>query len=89
MFQLHAAGEKLDWHQDWSNWIEAGDTITGSEWAITPEGPTLSGDITEGFITSVFVDGLEAGMSYQLLNTVTTEGGRIGQREITLRCQTP
>ncbi len=87
MFQLQGPDEKLDWHQDWSTWIESGDAIDESTWAISPEGPTLSGAVIDGDITTTFVENLLLGMSYQLTNTITTDEGRIGVREITIRCQ--
>lgn len=89
MFGLQAVGERLDWHQDWSDWIESGDAIDESIWSIFPEGPTLSDDTVDVALTTTFVEGLEAGMSYQLKNTITTDDGRVGVREITLRCATP
>lgn len=88
MFVLQAPGEKLDWHQDWTTWMEQDDDISTSTWEIAPLGPVLSGfdiDIPAD-LTTVFVAGLVLGQSYQLKNTVETTGGRTGIREITIRC---
>lgn len=89
MFELQTSTEKLDWHQDWTDWVEEGDTIQDSIWTIDPSSTgMLSGDNldAEENLTTVFVEGLEPGITYQLRNTVETSGGRIGQRDIILRC---
>ncbi len=87
MWQLQTPEEKLDWHQDWTDWMEQGDSIMYSDWSISPEGPTISGEDIAGVLTTAFVDGLELGVSYELRNEITTTEGRTGARNITLRCQ--
>lgn len=92
MWQLQAPDELVDWHQDWTGWLEIGDTIVLSSWAIVPEMDSPSSHLSDPAIetgdkiTTVFVSGLELGKSYQLRNTITTAAGRIGEREITIRC---
>lgn len=89
MWHLHTPDEKLDYHQDWSDWIEVGDELAISEWSILPNGlPVLSGEGLDvaAHLTTVMVSGLTLGTSYQLRNTVTTVVGRIGQRDKILRC---
>jgi hypothetical protein len=88
VWRLQSPNEILDWHQDWTDWMELNDDISTSEWSIFPAGPTLSADSidTSGMLTTVFVEDLELGKSYQLRNTITTSQGRTGIREITLRC---
>lgn len=90
MWAIQSPDEKLDWHQDWTGWMESGDEISASSWEITPaDGVTLSGEDFEAStdFTTVFVEGLTLGQSYQLKNTITTTDGRTAVREITLRCQ--
>lgn len=91
MWRLQAPNEKLDWHNDWTDWNEAGDTISQSQWTIDKPDPltdaVLTGPTFTGLLTTVFVSGLQLGYSYRLWNKVTTAGGRIGEREITLRCE--
>lgn len=89
MWAIHSPGEKVDYHQDWTEWMESGDTISSSSWTIEPVGPTLSGEAVAGGepVTTVFVEDLELGISYELRNTIVTEEGRTGVRDITLRCQ--
>lgn len=87
MWQPQAPGELVDWHQDWTGWLEQGDAVEASVWDISPGGDLSDAVIEVGNkITTVFVSGLELGVSYRLRNTVTTEAGRIGEREITIRC---
>lgn len=93
MWALHGPLEVLDWHEDWTAWMETGDSISTSEWSISPDdlttsAPVLSGDTFNVLthLTTIFVSGLALGQSYQLRNTIVTVGGRTGVREITLRC---
>lgn len=94
MWELQSADEVLDYHQDWTAWIEDGDDIASSDWSISPDSPAItSAPIltdesidTSGMLTTVFVSGLVLGQSYQLKNIVVTSDGRTGSREITIRC---
>lgn len=84
---LQSPGEILDWRNDWEPWLEEDDTIATSDWEIYPIA-TVTGDLidTNGFVAIVLVSDLQAGISYQLKNTITTIAGRTGIREITIRC---
>lgn len=96
MWLLHAPGEVVAYHMDWTDWLEPDDALVTSEWEITPndgnspQSPTLDYDETDldydDDRTTVRVSGLELGKSYQLRNTITTEQGQTGEREITIRC---
>lgn len=81
--------EVLDYPVDWSDWVPTGDAIVSSSWQVVATWPpetegltTLT--ITDGGYTSttstVWVSDGDAGCRYQLLNLVTTRGGRKGQR---------
>lgn len=88
MWVIQSADEVLDWHQDWSDWIIAGDAISESSWTIHPYGPTLTGstlDVSAHF-TSIVVSDLTAGTSYQLRNKITTMTGLEAAREIIIQC---
>lgn len=91
MWRMQTENEKLDWHNDWADWIEAGDQISQSVWSIDKPDPSSDAVLTSPtiatFLTTVFVSNLKLGHSYRLWNKVTTTGGRIGEREITLRCE--
>lgn len=93
MLALQGPLEVLDWHEDWTAWMEAGDSIASSDWSIMPDNLSSSAPVLSGatynvatHLTTVFVGGLSWGQSYQLKNTIVTAGGRTGEREITLRC---
>jgi hypothetical protein len=95
MWVLQSPDEVIDWQQDWTDWLEEGDSIETSTWSITPgdvtaasDAPLLADDSvdTSGFVATVFVSGLGLGQSYQLQNTVVTTAGRTAIREITIRC---
>ena len=92
LWGLQSPDERLDWHHDWTDWMENNDEIYASEWEIdNPAGelttaPLLEGPDFDGMITTVFVSGLMLGKSYQLKNIITTTAQRIGTREITIRC---
>lgn len=91
MWGIQSPDEKLDWRNDWSDWLNVNDGVESSVWSISPGEVELSGDLieTSANITTVIVSGLELGKSYQLKNIVTTYDGLIGERDITIRCQYP
>jgi hypothetical protein len=93
MWVLQSPDEVLDWHTDWTDFLESGDEISESEWEISPEptdtaAPVLDNESidTSGSFTTVYVSNLRLGYSYQLKNTIITSGGRTAVREITIRC---
>ncbi len=75
-------GEKLDYSMDWTAWL-AGDTIAASSWTvpagITQTTPDPSFTATT---TTIWLAGGTVGKTYELTNTVTTAGGRIGVRSV-------
>lgn len=87
MFVLQNPSETLDWAQDWTDWMQPEDSLASSEWTIYPAA-TLDNDLmaSTGDLTSVTVSGLTLGVTYELKNTVTTQFGRIGSRDIIIRC---
>jgi len=71
---------------DWSTWLQTSETINASSWAISPSGPILHDDATNGGITVVFISGLTAGRRYTLTNRITTDATppRTDERSILL-----
>lgn len=67
------------------NWIAAlgGDTIIASAWTM-PNGVTKSADSFTDTTTTVWVSGGTARTSYNLVNAVTTAGGRVISRTVQL-----
>lgn len=87
MFVLQSPEEKLDWHQDWSDWMQDDDAIASSDWEIHPAA-TLTDEAVgvTADMTSVKVEGLTLGVTYELKNTITTVNGLLGSRDIIIRC---
>jgi len=85
-FLLIDPDETLDYVMDWSSWLGA-DTISSSAWAISPAGPTLSGQSNTTTTATVFVAGASRGEIYALTNTIATAGGRTAERSVSLRCE--
>lgn len=90
---LQSPGETRLWEMDWTQQLEADETVETSNWVIRPDpgevtGPALGDGVidTAGKETQVTVAGLSSGLSYQLRNIVTTSRAQILVREITIRC---
>jgi hypothetical protein len=76
----------LDYSINWEDWLDTGDTITGSNWTIE----TIAGDTdpvlrtTDGFVgtglTTIWVSGGTAGNNYRITNTITTDNGLTDER---------
>lgn len=93
-FVLHAPGETLDYGFDWSvdGWLAGDDTIASSTWEIVPsddDGPNLTDASNSDTKTSVTVDSILFGKTYELKNMVTTVAGLVGIRTIILRGGNP
>ncbi len=84
--KIQDPAETLDYSLDWTAWLgSTGDTISTSNWAITPSTPTLSGQATAGNVTTCLVAGVVLAGMYRLTNTVVTVQGRTSDRSITIR----
>jgi hypothetical protein len=74
---------------DWSDWLQAGETITGADFAIVPdlEAPDtmLSNEDHDDTTTTVTVEGVTFGAMHRLLHTITTSAGRTDTRSLTIR----
>lgn len=76
--------EKLDYTIDWSAALVATDTITASEWTI-PEGITATAQTFDNTKAIVWLSGGAEGVKYAVANRVTTAGGRIMERTVTIK----
>lgn len=85
---IHAPSSKLDYGFDWKTlgWLETGETITSSSWAI-PSNLIKSDERNVNGVTSVMIDGGVSGTSYTITNTITTSNSRIDSRSIKLTCR--
>jgi hypothetical protein len=84
---------KLDYGVDWSNWLQDGETITSSDWAVErrdgapvePDGLSVlqnPSPSTDGEQTTVWVEGGQVGVTYELINSIDTDGQREDDRTI-------
>ena len=69
---------KLDYSINWAPWlVKAGnDAIQASEW-IAPAGISATGETFTSTRTTIWLQGGELGQEYDLINRITTVGGRI------------
>jgi len=73
----------LDYTIDWSLYLGA-DTIQTSTWTVST-GLTKVTDTKTNTTTTVWLSGGAAGVDYLVTNRITTVGGRIDERSITIR----
>lgn len=74
---------KKDFGLDWSDFLTTGETITLSTWEV-PTGLTKHDDSISSAVCLVWISGGTAGQNYTITNSITTSGGRIDERSITL-----
>ncbi len=82
---LKGPTEVLDFTIDWTAWLGT-DTIASSAWAV-PAGITKDSDTTISSLkTLIWLSGGALGTVYELVNTITTAGGRTAVRSIDIDC---
>lgn len=75
----------LDYGFDWSRWLDEGETITASTWAVDDDGLTIDNDtLFDDTTTVVWLSGGTAGAFYRLTNHITTSDGREDDRTHTI-----
>jgi len=78
--------EVLDYSVDWSGPL-AGDTIVTSTWMV-PAGLTSGADNMTDSSTTIWLSGGTENASYELLNRITTAGGRTRDQTCLLKIKT-
>lgn len=75
----------LDYRFNWADWLaEVGDTISASTW--TPDtGITKDSSANTTTTATVWLSGGTAGQSYEVVNHITTAGGRQDDRTLLVR----
>ena len=78
--------EKLDFSLDWrvENRIPVGDVIVASLW-IAPPGVSVVSESFSDTVTTIWLTGGTIGETYDFLNRVTTEAGRILDKTVRLK----
>lgn len=81
----------LDYSIQWRNWLTDNDKIVSSEWLTpfpTTESPLeiVSGsEEHDGYTTTVKLSGGKKGYTYGVTNRITTEGGLVDDRTLTIQ----
>lgn len=75
---------RLDWIWDWSDWLDAGETITLSVFTVSA-GLVLDTSTNSTTTATVWLTGGTAGQPYSVANRITTSVGRIDEKTITIR----
>lgn len=78
------AAARLDYSEDWSDFLADGDDIANSQWNADIPGLTLTQPFIAGAVTTVWVSGGEAGKVYRISNTISTTAGRVDVRYFVL-----
>lgn len=73
----------LNYTFDWSQWLENGEVIQTSVFTVE-SGLTNSGDSNDTTTATITLSGGTVGESYTVTNRVTTNGGQIDDRSITI-----
>jgi hypothetical protein len=76
----------LDYGFDWTaqGWLPTGDTITASAWTV-PSGLTEVTSVHDDTTTTVWLAGGVEGVTYPVVNHITTSGGRQDDRTLMIR----
>lgn len=74
-----------DYLIDWTPWLSAGDTITGSTWT-APAGITIGTTSSTTMTTTVWLSGGVVGTEYLVLNHISTAQGRQEDQTIIILC---
>ena len=74
----------LDYGFDWSNWLQADETISVSTWTVAT-GLTKDSDSKTTTETKIWFSGGTAGTTYLVTNHITTSDGREDDRSFRIR----
>lgn len=74
----------LDYGFDWSDWLQAAETITASSWTV-PTGITSTGDTFGDKATTIWLAAGTAGEEYKVTNHIVTSAGREDDRSHTIK----
>lgn len=77
--------ELIDYALRWWKRLDEGDTIAASEWTAPDEGLTITDNTFTSDTTTVWLSGGTLGEQYDVLNRVTTAGGRVMDQTVRIR----
>lgn len=81
----------IDYGEDWNDttygpWLEVGETITASVWVV-PSGLVGGAESNSTTQTSIFLTGGTVGVTYTLVNRITTSAARTEDRSMKILCK--
>ena len=76
---------RMDYGVDWAGWLVGDDVIQTSAWNITGEGLTVEHFEFTDTSATIWISGGVVGRSYEMVNRITTLGGRRDDRTIIVR----
>lgn len=74
----------IDYMMDWSDWLQAGESITASTWTV-PTGLTQGATAFDSTTTTIFLGGGVKGTAYEVSCQILTNQGRDPERSIILK----
>lgn len=74
----------LEYLEDWTDWLESGDTISSSTWS-AQTGITVDSESETTTAATVWLSGGTHLNTYAVKNTITTAGGRTDTRKLYIR----
>lgn len=77
----------LDYKFDWSRWLPTGDTIATSSMT-ADTGLTVASDTHDTSTATVWLSGGTDGQNYDVVNEITTAGGRTDERTMVIQVRT-
>lgn len=72
-------GDRLPYGIDYSPWLDTGESITGSDWTVLPDGDLVLEEsaVVSGTGTEIWIHGGVDGTPYIVSNTITTNSSPI------------
>jgi hypothetical protein len=78
--------EILDYQIDWTARLGPGDSVVSSSWTIGPDAMLVPGSSSRTETsTTIWLSGGALGTTYQVMNSVTTAGGRTMDQTVLLK----
>lgn len=74
---------ELDYGFNWEDWLD-GDTLSASAWTV-PSGLTEVSNNYNNTTTWIWLSGGVSGAVYEVVNSITTVGGRQDDRTLTVK----
>ena len=87
LVRLKDPQETIDYAVDWSDFMAASETISGSTWSVSSTALSIGTVSATTLVTSAFVSGGVNGDVYRLTNKITTNQSRVAERSVMVRVE--